>query len=180
MITADFSKAPAIGAAVPDFTLPATDGREVTLSALPGPVLVFFTCNHCPYVVGWEGRVQQLALSYAGQVHFVGINANDASRYLDDSFARMKERAQKGLPYLYLHDADQDVSRAWGAQVTPEFYLLDGDHHLAYHGRVDASHQNPAAAGDPTLHQALAAVVAGQIPRPRETEVQGCSIKWKL
>lgn len=179
MITSDFSKSIQVGHPVPGFCLTATDGSLVALADCPGPVVVFFTCNHCPYVIGWEGRLQALAAEFAGQVAFLGINANDAGRYPDDSFDRMVERAQKGLPYRYLHDADQAVARAWGAQVTPEFFVLDAGHRLSFHGRVDASHQDPRAGGEATLRQALEAVLRGGQPVVAETEVQGCSIKWK-
>lgn len=180
MITSDFATAVKIGQQAPGFTLPATDGTSVTLAEVNGPVVVFFTCNHCPYVIGWEGRLQTLAREFQGRVTFLGINANDAARYPDDTFARMVERAQKGLPYRYLHDATQEIARAWGAQVTPEFFVLHADHKLAYHGRLDESHNNPVAGGEPTLRDAIEAVLTGHQPMPAETPVQGCSIKWFL
>lgn len=180
MITSDFSLALQLGQHAPGFRLPATDGSFVSLADLQGPVVVFFTCNHCPYVVGWEGRVHDLAREFQGRIRFVGINANDATRYPDDSFVRMQERAAKGLPYLYLHDATQEIARAWGAQVTPEFFVLTADHALAYHGRLDASHNSPAQAGEPELRHAIEAVLQGRTPHPAETPVQGCSIKWAL
>ncbi len=180
MITSDFTNALKIGQHAPGFALPATDGSTVGLADLHGPALVFFTCNHCPYVIGWEGRLRELAKEFAGRVRFAGINANDATRYPDDSFSRMVDRANKGLPYMYLHDATQEIARAWGAQVTPEFFVLDADHKLAYHGRLDASHTDPAHAGLPDLRHALETVLAGRQPSPAETPVQGCSIKWFL
>jgi peroxiredoxin len=180
MITDDFTRALQLGQPAPDFSLAATDGSVVSLADLPGPVVVFFTCNHCPYVVGWEGRVHELVRAFQGRIRFLGINANDATRYPDDSFQRMTERAAKGLPYLYLHDATQEVARAWGAQVTPEFFVLAADHTLAYHGRLDASHNDPKHAGEPDLRHAIQAVLDGQTPTQAETPVQGCSIKWAL
>ncbi len=180
MLTDDFSKAVAIGAQVPNFSLPATTGQQVTLSVLSGPAVVFFTCNHCPYVVGWEGRLQELARTYGQSLHFVGINANDASRYPDDTWEKMVQRAQKGLPYLYVHDADQQVAKAWGAQVTPEFFVIDADHRLAYHGRLDGSHQDPRQAGEPTLRNAIESVLLGQQPQVATSPVHGCSVKWFL
>jgi len=180
MITSDFANSVKIGQPAPGFALPATDGSIVALSDLAGPTVVFFTCNHCPYVIGWEGRLRELANTFKDRVHFAGINANDATRYPDDSFSRMQDRASQGLPYVYLHDQTQEIARAWGAQVTPEFFVLDAEHKIAYHGRLDASHTDPKHAGESDLRHALEAVLAGRAPSPAETPVQGCSIKWSL
>lgn len=179
MITDDFSHSVTIGAPAPGFRLQATDGQIVDLAEQTGPCVVFFTCNHCPYVMGWEKRVHELCQRFGAQVRWFGINANDPARHPDDAFERMVERAARGLPYAYLHDSTQEVARAWGAQVTPEFFVLDARHQVAYHGRVDESHQNPAQAGAPTLALAIEAVLAGRAPEPATTPVQGCSIKWR-
>ena len=178
MITSDFSKSLSIGDAVPDFNLRWTRGGFVRLSDHPGPAVVFFTCNHCPYVIGWEGRLQALSVEFEGRVAWFGINANDATRYPDDSFARMTEREKKGLPYAYLHDPTQETAHSWGAQVTPEFFVLDGAQRLTYHGRLDASFGNPAAGGTNLLRAAIVAVLAGQTPDTTEASIEGCSIKW--
>jgi len=178
MITSDFSKSLAIGSIAPDFELRSTSGATVRLSASSGPAVVFFTCNHCPYVIGWEGRAQALAKAFAGRVAWFGINANDAARYPDDSFERMVERARGGLPYTYLHDPTQATAHAWGAQVTPEFFVLDAQHRVAYHGRLDASHSHPAAGGENLLRAAIEAVLAQRQPTVTEASIEGCSVKW--
>ena len=98
MITSDFSRSIRMGEPVPGFDLPSATGGNVRFASFYCPRVVFFTCNHCPYVVGWEGRVHELARRYAGRVQFIGINANDATRYPDDSFARMQDRARAGNP----------------------------------------------------------------------------------
>jgi peroxiredoxin len=179
VITQDFADSLQLGQAAPGFALPATDGRTVSLDQFAGrPLVVFFTCNHCPYVVGWEARTQELATRFAALVPFVGINANDAGKYPDDDFAHMLERAQKGLPYAYLHDKTQEVARSYGAKVTPDYFLFDAQHRLAYRGRLDASPKDPSAAGTPFLANAIQAVLAGRTPEPATTPVEGCSVKW--
>ncbi|MSP92842.1 MAG: thioredoxin family protein [Myxococcales bacterium] len=181
MITDDFADSAAIGSAPPAFALLATDGRTVRLADFAGrPLVVVFTCNHCPYVIGWEARLQELVRTFGDRVGFVGINANDAVRYPDDSFARMQDRATKGLPYPYLHDATQATARAWGAKVTPDFFVLDAQHRLAYRGRLDASAKDVTAAGTPYLRLAIEAVLAGHAPAAATTAVEGCSVKWFL
>ena len=88
--------------------------------------IVVFECNHCPYVIGSIDRINTIA-NFASKNHigFVGINSNDAIRYPDDSFEAMQKRANRGMPYPYLHDETQVVAKEWGAERTPEFYLLD-------------------------------------------------------
>ena len=52
---------------------------------------------------------------------------------------RIWSSERKRMPYAYLHDATQEVATAWGAQRTPEFYLLDAEGKVTYHGRMDDS-----------------------------------------
>ena len=58
-------------------------------------------------------------------IGFVGINSNDPINYESDSWPNMVKRASKGMSYAYLHDADQSIATIYGAQRTPEFYLID-------------------------------------------------------
>lgn len=173
----------AFGAQAHDFTLPAVDGRNYSLSEFKGKakaVVVIFACNHCPYVVAYEDRMIQICKDYAEKgVQFLVINANDEKNYPEDSFAKMKERAKaKKFPYPYLRDADQKVAEGFGAGATPEVFLLDGNLKLQYHGRIDDNWQETAQVKQHYLAEALNAVLAGkEVPR-RETHPIGCSIKW--
>jgi len=182
MITTDFTRSIPIGGNALPFSLRGTDGRDWTLDDFADAkvLVVFFTCNHCPYVVGWEGRVHDLVTRFiTSGVRFVGINANDAVTYPTYSFEHMRRRAaEQHLPYPYVHDATQEVARAWGAQVTPEFYVFDAERTLRFHGRLDDRHDSAAGAGTPYLADAIAAVLDGRSPDTREVGVQGCSIKW--
>lgn len=172
-----------IGAQAPDFTLPATDGKTYSLSDFQdAPVLViFFTCNHCPYVIGSDEVTRQTAEKFAPQgVRFVGINSNSDETHPDDSFegmvARMKEHR---FPWLYLHDATQEVARAYGALRTPHFYVFDRNRRLIYTGRgVD----NPRETSKMTvndLDRALTEHLAGQPISVPLTNPIGCNVKWR-
>jgi peroxiredoxin len=171
-----------LGSPPPPFSLPATDGRTYTLADFAAaPVLViFFTCNHCPYVVGSDEVTRATAQKYASSgVRFVGINSNSANTKPDDDFphmvARMKAHA---FPWVYLHDATQNVARAYGALRTPHFYVFDRARHLAYTGRGVDYPRDTARMTVNDLDLALADLVAGRAPRVALTNPIGCNVKW--
>jgi thiol-disulfide isomerase/thioredoxin len=161
-----------IGDQAPTFSLPDTDGQE---RAPDGVTVVVFTCNHCPYALGWHDGLLQVARDY-DQVTFLAVNPNDAERYPADSYEAMKERVQAdgGWPHPYLRDETQEVAREYGAKTTPDLFLLDAEGRLRYRGAPDSDRQ-----GTGWLREALDAVLAGREPASPETEPVGCSIKWR-
>ena len=171
-----------LGDKAPDFNLPATDGNTYSLAdfADAKALVIFFTCNHCPYVVGSDEVTRQTAEKYAGQgVKFVGINANSANTHPDDDYPHMVERMQEhNFPWTYLRDESQDVALAYGALRTPHFYVFDGDRKLVYTGRgVD----NPRETSKMTvndLDNALAAHLASKAISQPLTNPIGCNVKW--
>jgi peroxiredoxin len=173
-----------LGTRAPDFRLPDTDGRPVSLSDLAAApaLLVAFLCNHCPYVKHVRGAFARLAREYQGRgVAVVGINSNDAAAYPDDSPARMKEeKAAAGYTFPYLHDESQDVARAYRAACTPDFFVFDRGRRLVYRGQMDASRPGNDRPNDGAdLRAALDAVLAGKAPAPEQTPSEGCNIKWR-
>jgi len=170
-----------IGAAAPDFKLPATDGNNYALSDFKDEFLViFFTCNHCPYVIGSDEVTRATALSFADKdVRFIGINSNSASTYQEDDFPHMLSRMEKQkFPWLYLYDESQEVALAYGALRTPHFYLFNRERKLLYTGRgVD----QPKDSGRITvndLDRVLEEVVAGLPVSVPVTNPIGCNVKW--
>ena len=142
--------------------------------------VVMFTCNHCPYVVASEGRIEAMAkMAREFGLGFVGINSNDPERYVSDDWDHMVERASKGMSYPYLHDSTQEVARSYGAERTPEFYLVSGGQDVMYRGRLDDSPRDPSNATTCELEDALNQYVSGQRIRVQRTESIGCSVKWK-
>jgi hypothetical protein len=139
--------------------------------------VVAFTCNHCPYALAWHDRLTQVARGY--DVTFLAVNPNDAERYPRDSFDEMKARveADGGWPYPYLRDESHEVARAYGAQTTPDVFVLDGEGILRYRGAPDADHRDEGQRAA-WLREALDAVLAGERPARAETEPVGCSVKW--
>jgi len=172
-----------LGAAAPDFSLPATDGQTYALKDFSGAaaLVVFFTCNHCPYVLGSDEVTRQTAERFAADgVRFVGINSNSEITHAEDDFAHMVGRMEeKKFPWVYLRDKTQKAALAYGALRTPHFYVFDGKRKLVYTGRgVD----NPRVVADMTvndLSNALEDIVAGKAPRLATTNPIGCNIKWE-
>lgn len=167
----------------PDFRLPGTDGRTYGLSDFAAdPLLViFFTCNHCPYVVNSDELTRQTADAYAPRgVRFVGINANSTHLYAEDGFdgmvARMREHK---FPWTYLRDESQETAIAYGALKTPHFFVFNRDRRLAYCGRAVDSPRDPSRITVNNLEHALDDILAGRPVRKPLTNPIGCTIKWK-
>jgi peroxiredoxin len=169
-----------IGDKVPPFTLPDTEGAEHSVPGEAPATVLIVSCNHCPYVVAWNPRLRAAAEDYAPRgVRFLAIHPNDASRYPADSLEHMRRFVRENdWPIPYLHDESQDVARALGAARTPELFVLDGDHRLAYHGAPDADHEDPERHAE-WLRAALDAVLAGEPVPVAETPAKGCSVKWR-
>ena len=180
---ADSARALARGDTAPDFALPGTDGRTWRYADAAGAngLVVMFICNHCPYVKAVVDRIVRdaKALRELG-VGAVAISSNDAATYPEDSFQNMPAFARRhGFDFPYVHDESQDVARTYGAVCTPEFFGFDRDRVLQYHGRLDASGHQPAAAGARReLYEAMKLVVeTGRAPSEQTASI-GCSIKW--
>lgn len=170
----------ALGATAPAFTLNGTDERVHSLDEYSGrPLLIIFMCNHCPFVKQKLGTINALAERYGPQgLAVVGINANDADSYPEDSFEAMVELAEK-LKFDYLYDETQEVAKAYGATCTPDPFLFDQHHRLAWHGRLDDAIQLNAAPATQDMADAIELVLAGKpVDKPFLASV-GCNIKWK-
>lgn len=173
-----------LGTSAPDFSLPNVDGKEVSLADFHGApaLLVAFLCNHCPYVKHVADPLAMLAQEYQAKgVAVVGISSNDVSHYPADSPEQMvAEAEQRGYTFPYLYDETQEVAKAYKAACTPDFYVFDKNHTLAYRGQMDASRPNsgiPVTGKD--LRAALDAVLAGKSPSDDQKPSIGCNIKWK-
>ena len=166
-----------LGASAPPFELTGVDGRRHTLEDYEGmPVAVVFSCVHCPYVVAWEDRLNDVARDYAGRAAVVAINSND---HLGDRFEHMESRArEKGFVFPFLYDESQATASAYGASRTPEVFVFDAGHRLVYRGAPDSDHRDPDGA-EPYLRPALEAALAGAPPEVQETPAVGCTIKWR-
>ena len=171
----------------PSFELPNANQKlgmeNISLSEAMGAngAIILFTCNHCPYVVGSESRIEKMAeKARNSDIGFKGINSNDPIKYESDSWTNMVKRASKGMSYAYLHDADQSIATIYGAERTPEFYLIDSSGIVVYRGRLDDSPRDPSHATTSELSDAINLLLAGKPIVQDRTESIGCSVKWKI
>ena len=172
-----------IGEQAPDFTLPATDGNTYSLSDFEDAdaLVIFFTCNHCPYVLGSDEVTRRTAESYADRgVKFVAINANSAQTHPDDDFAHMVTRmAEQQFPWPYLYDQSQEVALAYGALRTPHFYVFDRARTLVYTGRGVDNPRETAKMTVNDLDNALEELTTGKPISTPLTNPIGCNVKWE-
>ncbi len=168
----------------PDFALPATDGRVLTLADISGEngTLIMFICNHCPYVLAILDRIKRDAAALQGLgIGVAAICSNDATTHPEDSFENMALLANsQGFTFPYLHDESQAVAKSYDAACTPDFFGFNARGELQYRGRLDASAKQ---AGDANarrdLFEAMKLVSeTGHGPKDQIASM-GCSIKWK-
>jgi len=171
-----------IGSSAPNFKLPATDGNIYELSDFKEEYLVvFFTCNHCPYVLGSDESTRATAERFAGKgVRFVGINSNSASTYLEDDFPHMVSRMEEQrFPWLYLYDESQEVALAYGALRTPHFYVFNRKRNLIYTGRGVDQPRDLSRVTVNDLARILEEVTSGRPVSVPVTNPIGCNVKWE-
>jgi peroxiredoxin len=183
-MVATHSKMLALGARAPQFRLPDTEGKLVSLSDFQDApaLLVVFMCNHCPYVKHIRGALSQLARDYLPRgVGVVGINANDVENYPSDSPAMMVVEAKSaGYLFPYLYDESQAVAKAFHAACTPDLFLFDAEKRLVYRGQMDDSRPgNSVPVTGKDIRAALEAVLAGKPVGGTQKPSIGCNIKWK-
>lgn len=171
-----------LGMKMPSFSLNTPDGTPYTSEGLNGSkgLLIVFTCNHCPYAIAiWE---RLIALSHWAKplgINTVAINPNIHPNYPADAPDAMINKIKEwGIPFPYLVDADQTVATAFQAQCTPDLYLLNAEHELVYHGRLDDNWQEPERVSKEDLKEAIKALSENAPINSVQYPSMGCSIKW--
>jgi len=143
--------------------------------------VIFFTCNHCPYVIGSDENTRLTAEKYSKLgVGFAGINSNSENTYPEDSFPNMVERMKKNkFPWVYLYDKPQKVAKAYGALRTPHFYVFDENRKLVYTGRGVDNPRDTSKMTVNNLDLALGELTTGKPISVPVTNPIGCNIKWE-
>ncbi len=171
-----------IGDTAPHFSLPATDGKTYKLSDFEDAdvLVIFFTCNHCPYVIGSDEVTRETVNKYKSQnVKFVGINSNSKNTYPDDDFPHMVKRMEEHqFPWTYLYDESQEIARTYGALRTPHFYIFDADRKLIYTGRGVDSPRDASKISVNDLERSLDEHISGKPVSIPLTNPIGCNVKW--
>lgn len=172
-----------IGDQAPDFELPATDGQTYTLANFADAKLlvVYFTCNHCPFVVNSDEVTRATVERFADQgVAFIGINSNSENTYAEDSFDHMVTRMNEHhFPWVYARDKSQDAALAYGALRTPHFYVFDQDRKLVYVGRAVDTPRDASQVTVNDLDRTLEELLAGKPVSTPLTNPLGCNVKWE-
>ncbi|MBF0484893.1 MAG: thioredoxin family protein [Candidatus Omnitrophica bacterium] len=171
-----------LGTQMPSFSLKDTAGKVFKSSDLyaHNGLLVFFTCNHCPYAQAVWPRVIRLG-AYASTIKIgvVAINPNINPDYPEDSAEGMVKKIKEfKIPFPYLVDDTQKVARDFKAQCTPDIYLFNKNKELVYHGRIDDNWKEEAAVTREELKSAMSNLVSGQGIDSKQYPSMGCSIKW--
>ena len=173
-----------LGTPAPDFSLPEpATGNQLSLSEQAGkPLLLAFSCNHCPYVLHIIDSFVQFANSAQKRgLAVIMISANDATGYPQDGPDKMAEFAdERGFEFPYLYDESQQVAGAYQAACTPDFYLFDAAHRLVYRGQYDGSrpgNQQPVTGAQ--LQAAVDALLSGDAIASEQIPSVGCNIKWR-
>jgi peroxiredoxin len=166
-----------------DFKLPSTEGKEYSLADFEKYkyLVLFFTCNHCPYVIGSDEITRATAEKFRIKgVGFAGINSNSENTYPEDSFPNMVERMKKhNFPWVYLYDKSQEVAKAYGALRTPHFYVFNEKRKLVYTGRGVDSPRDTSKMSVNNLDIALEELTSGKPVSIPVTNPIGCNIKWE-
>ena len=170
-----------LGSKAPYFSLPDTDGNNLSIENFSKEILVvIFTCNHCPYAKAVEDRLIKLANRYNSKVDFVLISSNDAENYPEDSPEKMAEQAEsKSYPFPYLFDETQEIAKAYSAVCTPDIFLYNNDRELEYRGRLDDNWKEPEKVSREELKMAIEIVLKGEEIDFTQIPSMGCNIKWK-
>jgi thiol-disulfide isomerase/thioredoxin len=147
----------------------------------PGPILVVFICRHCPYVIHIKSELARIGRDYAGRVAIIAISSNDAGSVPDDSPEKLKEMAEElGFNFPLCYDETQDVATSFTAACTPDIFLFDKNHRLAYRGQIDSSRPgNNFPVDGRDLRAAMDALLNGASPTADQRPATGCNIKWK-
>lgn len=180
----------AIGDAAPkaDSKMNTVQGNDVSLNELKksNGLLVIFSCNGCPFVVGgegsegWEGRYKELStLASGGNIGMVLINSNEGKRSNGDSMADMKAHAKEAgySDIIYALDSGSEMANAFGGRTTPHVFLFNKDMKLVYKGAIDDNVESAAKVTKPYLKNALTNLSKGIAINPADTKPIGCSIK---
>jgi len=172
-----------LGQSAIDFKLPSTDGKEYSLSDFEKfkYLVIFFTCNHCPYVIGSDEITRATADKFFKKgVGFAGINSNSENTYPEDSFPNMVVRMKEhNFPWVYLYDKSQEVAKAYGALRTPHFYIFNEKRKLVYTGRGVDNPRDITKMTVNNLDSALEDLTNGKPISVPVTNPIGCNIKWE-
>ena len=175
----------ALGTAAPEFQLPdVVSNKTISLNSYKDSqaLLVMFICQHCPFVKHVQNELSKIGRDYSQQpLGIVAISANDVANYPNDSPEKLKQMAEElNFNFPICYDESQEVSKAYTAACTPDFFLFDAERKLAYRGQLDDSRPStdiPVTGRD--LRKAIDLVLENKTVDFDQKPSIGCNIKWK-
>lgn len=175
----------ALGTTAPKFELPdVVSGKTVSLDTFSNcqALLVMFICQHCPFVKHVQDELSKISQDYSQQaLGIVAISANDVANYPNDSPEKLKQMAEElNFNFPICYDETQEVSKAYTAACTPDFFLFDANNKLAYRGQLDSSRPStdiPVTGED--LRKAIDLTLQNKPVDFTQKPSIGCNIKWK-
>lgn len=172
-----------IGETAPDFDLVGTDVDYYSLDSFREykNLVIFFTCNHCPYVTGSDEVTRETVEKFqSSEFKFIAINSNSQKTYQEDSFEHMVKRMDiYKFPWLYLYDETQTAAKDYGALKTPHFFVFDKERKLVYTGRGVDSPKDSSNIKVNDLERALEELSEDKKISVPVTNPIGCNIKWE-
>lgn len=172
-----------IGDQAPNFeNLLSTEGKRYGQKDFNNKPLkvIFFTCNHCPYVTGSDELTREVAEEFQDSSVFIGVNSNSENTYEEDSYQNMIERMESfRFPWVYLHDETQEMAIDYGALKTPHFFIFDESWKLIYTGRNTDNPRDTSQKTSNDLYIALDQATKDEDISTPVTNPIGCNIKWE-
>jgi peroxiredoxin len=174
-----------LGTTAPEFQLPnviSNQNISLAIFAERQALLLIFLCQHCPFVKHVQQELAKIGQDYSQQsLGIVAISANDVVNYPDDAPEKLKQMAEDlNFNFPVCYDESQEVSKAYTAACTPDFFLFDAERKLAYRGQLDDSRPSnniPVTGKD--LRRAIDTVLQGKHVDFEQKPSIGCNIKWK-
>jgi peroxiredoxin len=174
-----------LGTTAPEFQLPnVISNQTISLATFAErqALLLIFLCQHCPFVKHVQQELAKIGQDYSQQsLGIVAISANDVVNYPDDAPEKLKQMAEDlNFNFPVCYDESQEVSKAYTAACTPDFFLFDAERKLAYRGQLDDSRPSnniPVTGKD--LRRAIDTVLQGKPVDFEQKPSIGCNIKWK-
>jgi peroxiredoxin len=139
-------------------------------------VVVAFLGVDCPLARLYGPRLAELAREFDDRgVAFVAIDANQNDTFSD--LARYAREHQ--FPFPFLRDVGNEVADQFGAERSPEVFVLDEQRIVRYRGRIDDQYAPGIQHSRPTrrdLALALEELLAGKPVSQPHYQASGCRI----
>ncbi|MCB1323279.1 MAG: thioredoxin family protein [Leptospiraceae bacterium] len=175
------------GQPAPAFTLPDTNGNQISLSDYRGQFVVLEWVNYdCPYVRKHydSGNMQALQRKFTeAGVTWLSINSSAPGKQGNFTPEQVNDLIQSkdAAPSAYLMDPAGEVGRNYGAKATPHMFVINPEGVIIYQGAIDdkpTTDTDDIAGARNYVDEALTLAMQGQPVEVNGTSAYGCSVKY--